>query len=148
MKSGRLECDVDTAGPTHAAERRALGPIDHEPEAERDLARAALALAVVEPDPALVEEGVLVPADPAEPILELLAIVDLESARELLVASTRIWLDPRTWTGLEALAARDPDRCRAALEAALARDPAALDRVLDGLEVEPTETAPCSKCAA
>jgi hypothetical protein len=89
-----------------------------------------------------------VPAVPVEPIVAFLAIVDLESARELLVASARTWLDAHTWRELAALARTDPARCRAAHEAVLARDPVALDRALDGLEVEPTETAPCSKCAA
>ena len=102
------------------AERRALA----------DLARAERALATVEPDPALREEGVFAPADPVEPILELLVIGEPKAAADMLAEAARVWLDPTTWRELDELALADPARCRAALEAVLARDMAALDALL------------------
>jgi hypothetical protein len=102
------------------AERRALA----------DLARAERALATVELDPALREEGVFAPADPVEPILELLVIGEPKVAADMLAEAARVWLDPTTWRELAELALADPARCRAALEAVLARDMAALDALL------------------
>jgi hypothetical protein len=99
---------------------------------------------VVEADPGLLAEGVIAPADPVEPILALLTAGEPEAAAETLATTARIWLDPRTWRELAALALADPARCRCALEAVLARDMPELDRVLDGLEPEPSvEAAAC-----
>jgi hypothetical protein len=53
-------------------------------EAERDLERAHRALAVVEADPALREEGALAPADPVASVLALLEAGELDAARDAL----------------------------------------------------------------